>query len=58
MKTTSSQLQWLQNEIERDKQDVESEKRKFIEQIKKSKKEDIVPKKLSLWKRILRLFMG
>lgn len=58
MKTTSSQLQWLQNEIERDKQDVESEKRKFIEQIKKLKKEEIVPKKLSLWKRILRLFMG
>jgi hypothetical protein len=58
MKTNSSRLQWLQSEIERDKQDVESEKRKFIEQIKKLKKEEIVPKKLSLWKRILRLFMG
>jgi hemerythrin-like domain-containing protein len=58
MKTNSSRLQWLQSEIERDKQDVESEKRKFIEQIKKLKKEEIFPKKLSLWKRILRLFMG
>ena len=26
--------------------------------LKKTKKEDIVPKKLSLWKRILKLFMG
>lgn len=58
MKTNSSRLLWLQNEIERDKRDAEFEKLKFIEQIKKSKKEEIVPKKLSLWKRILRLFMG
>jgi hypothetical protein len=58
MKTKSSQLQWLQNEIEKDKRDAEFEKLKFIEQIKKLKKEEIFPKKLSLWKRILRLFMG
>jgi len=58
MKTSSSQLQWLQSEIEKDKRDVELEKLKFIEQIKKSKKEELIPKKLSLWKRILRLFMG
>lgn len=58
MKTSSSQLKWLQSEIEKDKRDVELEKLRFIEQIKKSKKEDIVPKKLSLWKRILKLFMG
>ena len=58
MKTSSSRLQWLQNEIEKDKQDIENEKLKFIQQIKKIKKEDVVPKKLSLWKKILRLFMG
>jgi hypothetical protein len=58
MKTKSSQLQWLQHEIEKDKRDAEFEKLKFIEQIKKLKKEEIFPKKLSLWKRILRLFMG
>jgi hypothetical protein len=58
MKTKSSQLQWLQNEIEKDKRDAEFEKLKLIEKIKKIKKEDIVPKKQSLWKRILRLFMG
>jgi hypothetical protein len=58
MKTSSKQLQWLQSEIEKDKRDIENEKLKFIQQIKKIKKEDVVPKKLSLWKRILRLFMG
>ena len=58
MKTSSSRLKWLQSEIEKDKRDVELEKLRFIEQIKKSKKEDIVPKKLSLWKKILKLFMG
>lgn len=58
MKTSSNQLKWLQSEIEKDKRDVELEKLKFIEQIKKFKKEEIVPKKLSLWKRILKLFMG
>lgn len=58
MKTSSSQLQWLQSEIEKDKRDIELEKLKFIEQIKKSKKEEIIPKKNSLWKRILKLFMG
>ena len=58
MKTKSSQLQWLQNEIEKDKRDAEFEKLKFIKQIKKTTKEDIVPKKLSLWKRVLKLFMG
>ena len=57
MKTNSSRLQWLQSELEKDKRDIEFEKLKFIEQIKKTTKEDIVPKKVSLWKRILRLFM-
>ena len=58
MKTSSKRLQWFQNEITKDKQELEKEKLKFIQQIKKIKKEDVVPKKLSLWKRILRLFMG
>ncbi len=58
MKTSSKQLQWLQSEIEKDKRDIENEKLKFIQQIKKIKKEDVVPKKLSLWKRILFYFFG
>lgn len=58
MKTSSNQLKWLQSEIEKDKLEVESEKLKFIGQIKKLKKEEIIPKKPSLWQRILKLFMG
>jgi len=58
MKTNSHRLQWLQNEIEKDKLEIQSEKLKFIEEIKKTKKEEIVPKKSNIWKRILRLFMG
>ena len=60
MKTSSKRLQWFQNEITKDKKELESEKRKFIQQIKKTKKEEIVPKKkkVSIWKIILRLFTG
>jgi hypothetical protein len=58
MKTNSSRLQWLQNELEKDRRDIENDKLKFIQEIKKAKKEDMFPKKVSLWKRILRLFMG
>jgi hypothetical protein len=60
MKTSSKQLQWFQNEITKDKKELESEKLKFIQQIKKTKKEEIVPKKkkASIWKIILRLFTG
>lgn len=60
MKTSSKRLQWFQNEITKDKKEIESEKLKFIQQIKKTKKEEIVPKKkkVSIWKIILRLFTG
>jgi hypothetical protein len=60
MKTSSKRLQWFQNEITKDKKELESEKLKFIQQIKKTKKEEIVPKKkkVSIWKIILRLFTG
>lgn len=56
MKTNSSRLQWLQSELEKDKNEIEFEKKKFIEQIKKTTKEDIVPKKQSIWKRLMKLF--
>jgi hypothetical protein len=60
MKTSSKRLQWFQNEITKDKKELETEKLKFIQQIKKTKKEEIVPKKkkVSIWKIILRLFTG
>jgi hypothetical protein len=56
-------LEWLKNEVKKDQIQLESEKLKFLDEIKKHKKEDIVPvvkvsKKLSLWGRIKKVLMG
>ena len=56
-------LDWLKNEIIKDKKELESDKLKFLGEIKKYKKEDIVPikktsEKLSLWQRIKKVLMG
>ena len=56
-------LEWLKNEVKKDQIQLESEKLKFLDEIKKHKKEDIVPvvkvsKKLSLWERIKKVLMG
>jgi hypothetical protein len=53
----------LKNEVKKDQIQLESEKLKFLDEIKKHKKEDIVPvvkvsKKLSLWGRIKKVLMG
>jgi hypothetical protein len=52
----------LRSEIEKDMIDLENEKRKFIEQIKKVKKEEIIKpkeeKKLTLWNRIKKVLTG
>ena len=50
-------LQWLSNEIEKDKKELDKSKNDFIQQIRNFKKEDIVkPKpKLTLWKKILKI---
>ena len=52
----------FKNEVERDTIELETEKIKLIEQIKKIKKEDILkPKtkeKITLWKRIKKVLMG
>jgi hypothetical protein len=52
----------LKNEIEKDTIDLENEKIKIIEQIKKFKKEEIIkPKeqrKITIWKRIKKVLMG
>ena len=61
MKKNSQQLEWLQKEIIKDKIILEQEKTKLIENIKKLKKEDILPKppeKLTLWQRIKKVLMG
>ena len=53
-------LKWLDKEKKKDEFNVENEKKKFIEQIRKQKKEDIIPipKKLSLWQRIKIMIWG
>ena len=56
-------LEWLKNEVKKDQIQLESEKLKFLGEIKKHKKEDIVhvvnvSKKLSLWQKIKKVLMG
>jgi hypothetical protein len=61
MKTKSEQLEWLKSKVESDKKELEKEKNEFINQIKKYKKEEILPekpKKLTLWQRIKKVLMG
>jgi uncharacterized protein YxeA len=62
MKKNSEQiLDWLQREKNKDFLELELEKKKLIENIKKIKKEDILPKKpekLSIWKRLKIMLMG
>jgi hypothetical protein len=53
-----SNLKWYQSEINKDKKDLDNQKLKLINEIKKFKKEEIVPqppKKLNLWKRIIKV---
>jgi hypothetical protein len=62
MKKTSTQLEWLQKEIRKDQITLDKSKNDLINEIKKNKKEEIIPKKeiikLSLWKRIKKVLMG
>ncbi len=57
---TEKELNWLKNEIEKDKIELEKEKKEFINAIKNAKKEDIIQKedKLTLWKRIKQVLTG
>lgn len=54
--------QWLNNEIEKDQLDLINEKKRFIDQIKKINKEDIIPVKkeikLTIWQKIKKVLMG
>ena len=61
MKKNLQQIEWLQSEITKDKIILDQEKSKLINNIKKLKKEDILPKppeKLTLWQRIKKVLMG
>lgn len=63
MKKKSDQLKWLETQIKKDKSELETEKLNLIRNIKKLKKEDIIPKvdipkKLTLWQKIKRVLLG
>lgn len=53
-------VDWLRNEIEKDKTELDKQKQRIIESLKDFKKEDIAkPKeKLTLWRKIKRVLMG
>jgi uncharacterized protein YacL (UPF0231 family) len=53
-------IDWLKNEIEKDRVQLETEKKKLIDSIKEFNKEDIIlpKKKLTLWMRIKKVLMG
>jgi hypothetical protein len=53
-------IDWLKNEIEKDKTELDKDKQRFIESLKDFRKEEIVkPKeKLTLWKKIKRVLTG
>ena len=48
------EVEWLKNEVEKDRIELDREKKEMIEQIKNYKKEEIVPKQknYTLWERI------
>ena len=55
-----SQVDWLNSGIEKDKIELERDKLKFIQQIKKIDRSEILPKpieikKLTLWERIMKV---
>jgi hypothetical protein len=47
-------MEWLQNEIKRDVEDLNRQKLEFIEKIKGINKTDVIPvkKKITIWERI------
>ena len=52
---------WLERMKDKDKRELENEKNSLINDIKKIKKEDIVPpppKKLTLWQKLKRVLLG
>lgn len=60
-KRKSKILKWFDDEIKKDKIELDKEKQELIERIKKLKKQDVLPekpKKLTLWQRIKKVLMG
>lgn len=51
-------LDWYQKEIERDKIEIDNDKKKFIDTIKKVEKENIFEKKIkkiNIWQRLMKV---
>jgi len=59
---TKKILDWYQNEIEKDSAELTAQKKKFINNIKKTSKEKVFeeykPKKYTLWQRIKKVLMN
>lgn len=57
---TEKEIDWLKNEVEKDRIELEKEKKRFIESIKGIKKEEIIKpeEELTLWKRIKKVLTG
>ena len=53
-------LDWLNKQKRKDQAEIDISKKKYIEEIKNFKKENLIkiPKKLSLWQRIKVLILG
>jgi|LakMenEpi03Aug12_release.lakeMendotaPanAssembly.Ray.scaffolds.fasta_scaffold08476_22 hypothetical protein len=61
MEKNQKLLKWLENEQLKDKNELDIEKRNLINQLKRLKKEDVLPEKpknLTLWQRIKKVLMG
>ncbi len=59
-KSLQQQLDWLEREKQKDELMLNVEKNQLISQIKKIKKEEVLPpkpKKLTLWQRIKKVLM-
>ena len=58
---SQSQLEWLKREMLKDEVELKKEKSDLINEIKKFKKEEIIPKKpkpLTLWQRIKKVLIN
>ena len=63
MKKKSTQLKWLETQMVKDRIELDKEKQELINQIKKMKREDVLPqkkepKKLTIWEKIKKVLMG
>ena len=53
-------LNWLESEKLKDNREIENTKKKYIDELRKIKKEELftIPKKLTLWQKIKILILG